>query len=324
MKRINIFVLVALLVAGCASEPDGPPATPTVSPATATLQIGVTLVTRAPPTMNVIQTTPTPLPTATATPSPTPIVYAVQEGDTLLGIAIDNLTTVEEIEVLNPGVVPELLQIGQPLTLPPPATPVYTGQAATPIPLQVDIVVIQTVLTPVGSMWLLGEVVNNGQFPVAGLQVQVDLIGPENATLARTPAWVAPGILRAGEHGPFAVLIREPPTEDVQPAVAVVAGDTLAEPGSYYLDLAVAESEVTIEDGLVRVAGTVENVGDSVAAAMTVIATFYGAQGEVTGYAQQHLLGPLAPGEQSLFDAGGSPPGGQTVDVTIAVYGLKE
>lgn len=324
MKLFITLVLLISLAAGCVSDQGEAQETPTPPPHTKTPQIGVTLVTRAPPTMNVVQTTPTPLPTATPTPSATPIRYTVEEGDTLLGIAIENLTTVEEIETRNPGVIPELLQIGQVLILPPPATPVFSGQSATPVPLQTEIRAVQNIRTPVGSMWLLGELVNNGAFPVAGLQVQIDLVGPDNAVLGSALAWVAPGVLPPGGHGPFATLLREPPTQEVQPSVSVVAGDTLMEQGSYYLDLAVADSEVNIEDGLVNVAGSVENIGEDVATSISVVATFYGARGEVTGYAQQHLQGPLSPGEEAKFDVGGSPPGGQTVDVTIGAVGLKE
>lgn len=324
MARLFSLVLVTLLVVSCSSEAGETQVTITAPPDTATPEIGVTLATRAAPTMELIQTTPTPLPTATITPSPTPVLYLVQEGDTLLGIAIDNLTTVEEIEALNPGVVPELLQIGQSLVLPPPATPVFTGQSATPVPLEVVVRNVQVVRTAVGSMWLLGEVVNDGTFPAANLRVQVDLLGPEATALTSAQAWVAPALLRPNESGPFATLLREPPAEDVQPAVSVVGGEALAETGSFYLDLALRESEVTIEDGLVGVVGSVENTGAEAATTITVIATFHGVQGEVTGFAQQHLQGPLSPGEEVSFDVGGSPPGGQTVDVSMSVYGLKD
>ena len=327
MKRI-VILFALLLAAGCGTDAGGPPGTATPAPTkTATPRIGVALVTRAPPTMAVIQTTPTPLPTVTATPSPTSIHYEVEEGDTLLGIAIQNLTTVDEIEGLNPGVVPELLQIGQSLVLPPPATPVFSGVAATPVPLRVEVESIQIERTPVGSMWLLGEVLNNGDFPVAGVQVQIELIGAQGTALMSVPAWVASGVLRPGERGPFAVLVREPPSEEVQAVVSVSRGDSLLEQGSYYLDLAAADSEVTIEDGQASVAGMVENVGEDTVATLTVVATFYGAQGSgarVSGYAQQIVEGPLAPGERLPFSVGGAPPGGQTVDVAVTVYGMKQ
>lgn len=309
----------------CDSDGSEPAQTVAAAPTrTATPEIGVTLATRAPPTLAVIQTTPTPLPTATVTPSATPIQYVVEEGDTLLGIAIDNLTSVEEIESLNPGVVPELLQIGQALVLPPPATPVFSGEASTPVPLQVEVHSIQMERTPLGSMWLLGEVANRSEHPVGGIQVQIDLAGPGGDSLLSVPALVASGVLRPGERGPFAALVREPPAEQVQPVVSVVAGDTLLQEGNHYLDLAVSETEANIEDRQANVAGAIENVGQESATTLTVVATFYGAQGNVTGYAQQIMEGPLGPGERAPFSVGGAPPGGATVDFAVTVYGLSQ
>ncbi len=328
--RFVFILLIALLLAACSEAPDEQAALETAAPTfTPTPQIGVTLATRAAPTMAVVQTTPTPLPTATVTPSPTPITYLVVEGDTLLGIAINNRTSVDEIELLNPGVVPELLQIGQALTLPPPATPLFSGEAATPVPLQIDAASIQMVRTPVGSMWLLGEVVNQGDFAAAGLGLDVDLVGPEGNSLLRAPAWVVAGVLRPGERGPFAVLVREPPSEVVQPVVSVSRGETLLAPGSYYLDLAVVDSDVTIDDGQASVEGVVENRGEATTEAVMIIVTFYGAQGAderrpVSGYAQQIVERALAPGERLEFAISAAPPGGQTVDVAVTVYGRAE
>lgn len=316
-------VLFLLLVTACQTAEVTPEGTLAPAPTeSATPEIGVTLATRAPPTMAVVQTTPTPLPTPTATPTATPIVYEVQEGDTLLGIAIQNYTTVEEIEAQNPGVVPELLQIGQTLVLPPPATPVFDGELPTQVPLQVTVRSVQVVRTPVGSMWLMGEVLNEGQAPAAGVQVQIDLIGAEGTSLLTVPAWVVPAIVAPGETAPFAVLVQEPPAGDVQPVVAVVGGESLARQGTYYLDLAVAAGEVTIEDGQLRIEGTVENVGQQTASEINVIATFYGNRNEVTGYSRQALTEPLAPGSSGSFSMEAAPPGGPSVDHSLSVYGL--
>lgn len=63
--------------------------------------------------------TPAPSPTAT----PTPIgerTYTVQPGDSLFGIAERFGTTVEAILERNPGIVPETLQPGTELRIPPP------------------------------------------------------------------------------------------------------------------------------------------------------------------------------------------------------------
>jgi len=64
--------------------------------------------------------TPTITPTATGTPTPIPPrAHQVMEGETLAVIAQQYDTTVEEILAMNPGITPELLQVGQVLLIPP-------------------------------------------------------------------------------------------------------------------------------------------------------------------------------------------------------------
>lgn len=322
-----LTVALAAFLAGC--QVDGEPAIGSPQPArtataTPTPEIGVTLATRAPATAAVLQITPTPLPTATPTPTATPIIYRVEEGDTLLGIALENFTTVEEIEARNPDVVPELLQIGQELQLPPPATPIFQGEASTPIPLEVRVVDVELYRTPAGSMWLLGEVLNEGEYAAANVQLQIDLNGASSETLASVPAWVARPLLSPGEKAPFGVLLQEPPAGDVQPAVAVTGGEALADVGNYYLDLAVTVGEATIEDGRVRLSGTVANEGESPAVQIVVVTTLYDAQGRVSGYAQETLDEALAPGASAPFSFALTPPGGQTTEYALSAQGLRQ
>lgn len=314
-----------MFLAGCRIDDEPSAASPRASsPATPTPEIGIALATRAPATAAVMQITPTPLPTATPTPTATPIIYRVEEGDTLLGIALENFTTVEEIESLNPGVVPELLQIGQELQLPPPATPLFQGQANTPIPLQIRVVDVEVYRTPAGSIWLLGELLNEGTYPAANVQLQIDLHGASGATLGSVPAWAALPLLPPETKAPFGVLLREGPAGAVQPAVAVTGGEALADVGNHYLDLAVTGEEATIEDGRVHLDGTVANQGQSTAGQIVVVATFYDAQGRVSGYAQEALDEALAPGATAPFSFAVTPPGGQTTDYELAVQGLHQ
>ena len=325
--RLLTFLLLTLLLAGCrvGDKPAaGSPQAARPATVTPTPEIGVTLATRAPATAAVLQITPTPLPTATPTPTATPIIYRVEEGDTLLGIALENFTTVEEIEALNPGVVPELLQIGQELQLPPPATPIFQGEANTRIPLQVRVVDVEVYRTPAGSMWLLGEVLNEGDFPAANVQLQIDLRGASGETLGSVPAWAALSLISPGEKAPFGVLLREAQAGDVQTAVAVTGGEALDDVGNHYLDLAVTVGEATIEDGRVRLSGTVANEGERPAGQIVVVATLYDVQGRVSGYAQQTLDETLAPGAIAPFSFALTPPGGQTTDYALSAQGLRQ
>lgn len=87
---------------------------------------------------------PTPTHTPTITPTPTPIpprVHQVQEGEVLIVIAATYDTTVEEILALNPGVEPELLQVGQLLLIPaalPTPGPTSTLEPGAPTPTPAD------------------------------------------------------------------------------------------------------------------------------------------------------------------------------------------
>jgi LysM repeat protein len=318
MRPLRLLLILALLLASCGAPPAG---LPTVTPTrTATPEIGISLVTRAPPTVAIVRTTPTALPTATATATATPIVYTIAEGDTLLGIAIDNLTTVDEIKTRNPGVVPELLQIGAQLQLPPPATAIFQGTPSTPIPLQVAVAQVNFYRTPVGSLWVLGEVVNEGEFPAAGVQVQIDF--SSGGQSQAVPAWVQPPLLPAQGRAPFAALVREAPQADVMPAVSVVGGSPLLDAGSHYLDLAAEVTEATIEDDFVALTGAITNTGVLTATTISVVATYYDSQDRVSGYSQQLLPGPLPPGETAPFALEGTPPGAPVVDYRLLVQGL--
>lgn len=323
MRTVFLLLLFLLLAVACASEPPTPAGT-AVRTATPTPEIGVTLITRAPPTVPVIQTTPTPLPTATATPTATPILYRVEEGDTLLGIALENFTSVDEIKTRNPGVVPELLQIGQELVLPPPATPMFQGEASTPVPLAVTVVRVDTYRTPVGSLWILGEVENEGAYPATNVQVQIALAGSGDEPPLLVPAWVVPAVVPAGATAPFGVLLREAPPVETPPLVSVVSGESLPTLGTYTLDLTVDEVEATMEEGRAAVSGLVGNEGEGPVEEVLVVATFYDDQGQVSGYAQQRLDGPLAPGASLPFALDATPPGGVTAEYRLLVQGVTE
>ncbi|MCI0397846.1 MAG: LysM peptidoglycan-binding domain-containing protein [Chloroflexi bacterium] len=323
LARSGLFLWFVGLAA-CGSSPEVAPgagtrlATPTPTP-----EIGITFVTLAPPTAAVIQTTPTPLPTATPTPTPTPIVYVIEEGDTLLAIAIERYTTVDEITALNPGLVPELLQIGQQVILPPPATPVFQAGISTPIPIQVEVVNLSLYRTPVGSLWLLGEVLNRGAYPAENVQVEVTLTDAAGAPLATVTAWVVPGVVRPGEKAPFGALVNEPPAGADHPVAAVAGGQTVVNLGSRYLDLAVRDAEVTIDEGQVALNGLVENVGQETASQIGLVITLYDAQQNVAGYAELLLAGPLPAGERLPFSLAVAPPGGRVTTFAITIQALK-
>ncbi|MEZ4641365.1 MAG: FxLYD domain-containing protein [Chloroflexota bacterium] len=322
MRRWLLLAALSLLCLTQCRSVDKPAidtaATPTM---TVTPEVGVAFVTVAPPTAVFVQTTPSPLPTATATPSPTPIVYTIASGDTLLALALQQGVTVDEIEALNPGIVPELLQIGQQVVLPPPATPLAQQSLGTPIPLQVVVTQVHAYQTPVGSLWLVGEVFNQSEFAAESVQVEISLLDEAGAVLATAVSWTAAPIIPAQTRVPFGVLIAEPPVAFAYPTVAVIGGATVTDWGTRYADLLVTETAVAGDGDRVQISGQVTNRGTETATNLLLIATLYNAQEDVSGYAQLQLDTTLAPGENTPFVFDATPPGGQVVTTQIIAQG---
>jgi LysM repeat protein len=315
---LRLFLLLTVVVAaGCSRTElvanDGlmPPT------ATPTLALGVSYMTRAAPAAIVVETTPTPLPTAMPTPTATPIRYEIEAGDTLLAIAIQRRTTVDEIRTLNPDIRPELLQIGQVIELPPPATAVAQQMASTPIPLQMRVKQIDAYLTPVGSLWLLGEVINEGDVAAENVQVEVWLTAADGTPLTTVMGWVASAVIPAGATAPFAILVNEPPAGFDYPVVAVVAGQSVVDLGNRSLAVDVVEQQGQFDEGAVIIEGRLQNNAETPVEQITIIATLYDAQGRVSGLQQTDVAGPLAPGETAVFQLSAAPPGGEVVDFTL-------
>jgi LysM repeat protein len=320
--RTRYFRLIfwLLLAAGCQPQPVAVPTATAVPSATPTPRVGVTLVTRQPPTPAVVQVSPTPLPTATPTPSPTPISYAVAEGDTLWVVAFKNYTTVDEILALNPALRPELLQIGQLITLPPPATPVFRADGRTPVPLQVDIVSLRLHSTPLGNAWLMGEVVNRTAEAVENIQVTV-AIGSGDSTRQVT-VWVVPGVIPPDGHAPFGMLVTGVSAESSITNASIAGGTVVTDLGNRRLDLTIADSDITVNDNLVQIRGSVRNDGAVPSGTVVLVATLYDASGAVSGFAQWLLQEPLAPAAVQSFALDVAPPGGTVVDYGLTVQGL--
>jgi LysM repeat protein len=319
-------LLILLFLSGCRSSQEGTATATQAVPPSPTPEIGVTLATLAPPTQAVVQVTPTPSPTPSPTPTATPIVYIIVEGDTLLALAIDNNTTTSEIEALNPGIQPNLLQIGQQVILPPPATPSFQAAAATLVPLQIEIVNLNAYRTPAGSLWLVGEVANASHLAAENIQLEIGLAEAGGQGIAAVTTWVTPGIVPAGRRAPFGVLVAgvilDSETALAPPSAAVIGGQTLVDRGNRYLDLAVIEPEATIEESQVAIQGQIENTGSAAAENILLVTTFYDAQGNVAGFHELVLTFTLMPGEIRPFSLTAAPPGGVVVDYEFLAQGL--
>jgi len=139
---VAVLALVVLAIGGMGfysmltAEPDEPKTvTPTSTP------------TRTPTAVPSATLTPTPTPTITPTPIP-PRVHQVQEGETLIDIAITYGITVDEIQAMNPDLDPNMIRADEVLLIPaatptPGPTSTFEPNAPTPTPAASVIYVVK-------------------------------------------------------------------------------------------------------------------------------------------------------------------------------------
>ncbi|MFQ6101924.1 MAG: LysM peptidoglycan-binding domain-containing protein [Anaerolineae bacterium] len=249
-----------------------------------------------------------PADTATPTITPTPIIHVVQEGDTLLDIALDYGVDVNALQALNGIENPQALQVGQELIIPTgeEATEATSGLLLpTPTPLPFGVRGVALYETPVGGLWCLGEIVNTTAFTLTNVQVRVTLFDAAGERLTEVDVFAAGDLIPPGERSPFGVLFTSPPAAWASPQVTIIRGEAAGPLADSYVPITVAEVEGQPSGPQFRVSGVVQNASaEQAASSVYVIATTYDAQGSVTGFRQGmvELEGTLAPGATAPFD----------------------
>lgn len=325
LMRIYLLLVLSLVLPGCAQEPAGvttaPTAvsTPTLSP-TATTTPTELMVT----TTTVAEQTPTPFPTPTITPTPTPILYTIQEGETLLGIAIAQGTTTEAIMALNPEVVPEALSIGQVIILPPvtAVSAAAVNGSDTAVPQNLTVSQIQTYETVVGSFWLVGEVTNAGEQAVENVQVALRFLNEAGEEVDTAAAWAANPLIAPGASAPFGVLLPQKPSY-AQVDTAVAQGNVVADFGERYLDFVIAEVALNNDEPAAEISGVVQNVGSETAVSIQLIITLYDAEGNIVGFLIRPLADELAAGDEVRFTETAVSLAAPIEQVQIAAFAYK-
>jgi len=308
MRRGWMLTLVLLWgAAGCNGRViTGPTPTP------ASLAISLSTPTVLP---TLIPQVLTPAPTNTPAPTPTPSVHIVQPGDTLLGIALQYDVTLEELYQVNGVLKPELLQIGQSIVIPVPGSlgkPAGDNSGAiiapTQPPLPVKVENAARYQTPVGSVWVLGEVFNSTDQPIENVQVRVALLDAAGQEVASDAPFVALDAVPPGGRAPFSVLFSTPPNGVIDFQAYVLRADQAYNYGSRYAQLQVSELQTRPAGSQYGVSGKVSNTGASNTAGAYAVITLYDEKGRVTGFRQFTLPDDqLVAGGETTFDVLVSP-----------------
>ncbi len=305
---LTLLILAAMLTA-CGrvlTRPTAPPA-PTLPLATVALARATPLPTGS---MIPLPTEPPPTPRPTATP----IIHVIEPGDTLLGIAGRFQVSVDEIMVANPNLRPQLLQIGQRITIPAGGEgPSGVSLLPAPTPLPLPIVGFRTFRTPVGGLWALGEVVNDTPGPVEAVQVSVTLFDSAGALSTTASAWCVRDVTFPGESTPFGVLFSPQPAEVASQQVTLLHAVPAIDPGHRFADLSVTQHQGGPAGSIYRATGVISNLGSQTAQEVKVLVILYDSASQVAGFRQVTLPNALPSGSATRFDVWLSP-GAPAVD----------
>jgi LysM repeat protein len=255
----------------------------------------------------------TPIPTNTPAPTPTPVVHIVQPGDTLLGIALQYGVTLDALQQINGVLRPETLQIGQQIVIPiglfSTSAAGGTAEFLLPTPAPVGVVITNSAhyLTPVGSLWVLGEVYNPTNEPLENIQVRVGLMDAGGREIASDLTFTVLDFIPANGRSPFGILFAEPPPGVAGFQAIIVRAEPSYSNANRYAQLQVTAAQIERAGAAYHVTGTATNSGASNALDALIAVTVYDADHRVTGYRLVSL-----PDEQ--LTAGAAAP----FDVTIA------
>lgn len=169
-------------------------------------------------------------------PSPTPFVHQVQEGETLLSIALRYGVTLEGMLAANPGLDPRFLSIGQELRIPGPEGQPADTLLPTSTPLPLYLSSGRCYQTNEGNWWCLAEVENITDAPVEGLTAQVRLMNAEGETVDRSLAYAPLNRLPPGQVLPMLTSYQGEELDQLFAQFSLLSAVESSAEGDRYLD----------------------------------------------------------------------------------------
>jgi LysM repeat protein len=297
LRRLPFWLWACFLVAGCAPGESFEPPQPTYELRLYRTPSPTQEVTLEPPAL------PSP---QSAGPTPTPLTYTIQEGDTLLGVALRYGLELEQLLAVNPGVNPRALSIGQQIYIPAPEGEEAGALLATPTPVPLELSAVRCYPTPAGDLWCGLEVHNGLEPPVEGTSVSLYLFGVEGELLAQKVVHSPLNRIQAGDFLPFFAFFEDLSREFVA-AQARLQSAVVYEKESYpYADmeLTVQRDERSTLGKRWLLAGRLAVPDDAQASDVraSVLLIAFDERDQVVGYSKWEAKELLEAGEAETFE----------------------
>jgi hypothetical protein len=157
-------------------------------------------------------------------------------------------------------------------------------------------------LSPEGAYHLMGEVVNQGDYPLSDVVVTARLADGLGQTVAEAYDSIDMPVLLPGRSAPFDVVLYGERVAAAYNYQLWAEGDGVSAEASGVTDqVAVSGSPQTEPDGALRFDGTLTNNSAHVLSRVVVAITFFSRDARVVGGGAATTGGPILPGETATF-----------------------
>lgn len=281
-------MLLAALFAGCAAPSPGEPG--------ATPSPGVTLTAYVSPIPGPSHTpvpgriaSPTPLPTPTATP----YLYAIAEGDTLIGIAFRFGLTLADLLAANPGIDPQFLTIGDDLIIPVLENAAAAAAAAVPTPVAFVVPTGRTDCYPAadGSLWCFQLFENTGEQAVEGLSARFTVYNADGEPVDERIGLPPVNLLPPGGSVPLVAWFPEAGRDYSFAGLAVLSALPVPADDPRYVPVSV-DPRVELDGPMATVSGTLTVPDTAAVAEFRIGVVAFDASGRVVGVRVIQLEAP--------------------------------
>jgi LysM repeat protein len=245
-------------------------------------------------------------------------VHVVAKGDNLLALSFEYDVSLEALIEANQIENPRVLSIGQRLIIPrEEGSRLAREPTATPTPMPLEIVNLAFHYTPVGSLWCMGEVLNEREESLEVVQLRAVLYGVDGQRVGEASGFAAVDVVPGaslpdrdesrrdapvGGRAPFALLFADPPSAGFASyEVVVLSAEPIVYWGNRHRDLKVEQLRWEAKQGALEVRGIVHNAGQADASGVEVTITGYREDNAVVGV-RTLAVEPLAAGERRPFE----------------------
>jgi len=194
-------------------------------------------------------------PVETAGPTPTPFSHLIEEGDTLLGIALQYGVELNDLLLANPGANPRFLTVGSTLVVPLSGA---QGPVPTATPRPVELSPVSCFPAPTGELWCFLKAGLAEGPPVEGVVGLVTLVEVGGRALRTEPAFSPLNLLLPGSDLPLVAYFAPPVPEYAAAVATIISAVAAGDSEGRYLPVEVIDPETTISED--KLMGTVEGV----------------------------------------------------------------